>query len=622
MSSETFQFQAESRQLLDLMIHSVYSNKEIFLRELISNASDALDKLRIEALTNSAISEGKFEIRLDADKDAKTLKIIDNGIGMSKEELIANIGTIARSGTKEYLDKLKKDNTAPNASEFIGQFGVGFYSAFMVAHSITILTRKAGTQEAYRWESKGDGEFTVEVTQKETCGTEILLQLKPKDEENELEDYSDYYVISRIVKRYSDFIGYPIMMMHDDKDETLNSMKPIWARNASEVTEEEYEEFYKHISHDWNKPLKHLSYKVEGTTEFQALLFIPSKAPFDLYYQGYKSGLHLYVKRVLIQENFEDLLPHYLRFVKGVVESSDLPLNLSREILQKDRQINVIKKNATKKIIDTLAELLEKDREQYLEFWKEFGTAMKEGVSSDFDNRDKLSNLLLFSSTEDPEKKTTLKEYAMRMKPEQTEIYFVTGESRAIMEGSPHLEIFKKKGFEVLLLTDPVDELVVQAVTEYEGKKLKSVEKGEMPSASDDEKKDIEKKAKEYKDVLKLIEDALKDHIKQARVTNRLVSAPACIVSDEADMSPHLEKILKKGGMISMPATKRILEVNPEHPLLLKMQNRFAKDKNDPILAEYSELLLGYATLAEGAELPNPMKFNEMLIKLMDNSLS
>ncbi|MDY7096468.1 MAG: molecular chaperone HtpG, partial [Acidobacteriota bacterium] len=491
----TRQFKAETKQLLDLMIHSLYTNKEIFLRELISNASDALDRLRFEALTSPELTAGddQLEIRLETDPEARTLTIRDNGIGMNRDEVIANIGTIAKSGTRELVEKLKKSKSAESAAQLIGQFGVGFYSAFMVADKVELITRRAGEDGATFWSSSGDGKYKIGDAERDQRGTTITLHLKPADSEDGMEDFTDRYIVGRVVRRYSDFVSYPIILKDEreevEKDEdgnpkpdgkketvvedkVLNSQKPIWTRPADEVTEEEYNEFYKHISHDWNEPMKHFSFRAEGRIEYQALLFIPSTAPYDYYYHGYEFGLQLYVRRVMIMDKCEDLLPRYLRFAKGVVDSSDLPLNISRQRLQEDRHITQIRRWLTKKILDTLAETQRDNPEDYRKFWDEFGRSIKEGIGSDWDNKDKIVSLLLFQSTADPEKLTTLDEYVERMGEDQKEIFYITGESRAVVESSPHLEAFKEKGIEVLLLTDTVDELMVQSLTEHQDKRL------------------------------------------------------------------------------------------------------------------------------------------------------
>lgn len=647
-STETLQFQAESRQLLELMIHSVYSNKEIFLRELISNASDALDKLRLESIQDpKLIKKGeKLEIRLETDKNERKLIIRDNGIGMSREEVISNIGTIAKSGTRELLQKMK-DNKESGNLDLIGQFGVGFYSVFMVADKVTLLTRRAGQDSATLWESAGQGEYTITEGQKDEHGTEIVLHLKDADSENGIEDYTTSWQIENIVKKYSDFISYPVVLREEItkketdkdgkeveggkttteiKDRTLNSMQPIWTRPSSQVKEKEYYEFYRHISHDWNDPLKHISFKAEGTLEYQALLFLPSKAPFDLFYQGYKSGLQLYVRRVLIEEHLEDLLPQYLRFVKGVVESADLPLNLSREMLQEDRKITVIRKNIAKKVLGTLAEMKEKDNKKYLEFWSQFGNALKEGVSSDYENKDKIIELLLFQSTAHDSKLTDLSDYIKRMAKDQEQIYYITGESRSLLENSPQMEAFKEKKIEVLLLTDPVDELVISAIPEFQGKKLVNASQGKLELGSEEEKtkKELELKEKEqtFKDLLEALQDQLKDHIKEVRLSSRLVQAPACVVADEGQMSAHMERILKAANMGgSMPGSKRILEINPAHAIISRLQERISLDKKDSQVKEYADLLYGYALLAEGSELPDPVRFNQLMVRIMEQAI-
>jgi len=638
MAIEKYSFQTESKRLLELMIHSIYTHKEIFLRELISNASDAIDKLRIASLTNpSLITENQpFEIRLEVDKEKRTLSVIDNGIGMNKEDLINHIGTVAKSGTLEFLSSLGDKKDKMNINELIGQFGVGFYSAFMVSDKVEIITRKAGETQAYKWESFGDGEYTIEETQKDTNGTVVKLYLKPVDKENGIEDFTDEWVIQRIVKKYSDFIQYPIKMRVEREvekegkkeivsdDKVLNSMKPIWRKSQSEVSMEEYEEFYKHISHDWQKPLKVIPYKAEGMLEFYSLLFIPSKAPFDFYFQGYKSGLALYVKKVLIMEAYEDLLPKYLRFVKGVVESSDLSLNISREMLQNDRIVVQMRKNLTKKVIDALTEMLEKDRENYLNFFKEFGNALKEGVISDEENREKLIPLILFESTEDPVKLTTIPEYYRRMKEDQEEIYCIASESRVIAENSPQIEILKQKNYEVLFLLNPVDEVMIQYIPEYRGKKVKIIGKGAIEIGSKEErerkKHQIEEKSKEMKGFLKYIEEKLANHIKEVRLSSNLVSSPCCLTGGEFDLSPSLEKYLSKEHPLLTPS-KRILELNPEHSIVKKLYEKYKAGIDEKGLNDAIELLLDYALLSEGVLPKNPQKFNRMFTELLEKAL-
>jgi len=646
VSAETFQFQAETKQLLDLVINSLYTNKEIFLRELISNASDAIDKLRFEALTKTELLENddKFEIRLESDKQARTLTISDNGIGMSRDEVISNIGTIARSGTKEFREKLKDATSDKGLVELIGQFGVGFYSAFMVADKVSLVTRKAGETEATHWESVGDGQYTINTAESSKRGTTITLHLKAVDTDSGIEDYTDAWTLSNIVKKHSDFVGYPIISKEEKEeverdeegnpkkdgktttvieDKTLNSMKPIWTRSQSEVTETEYAEFYKHIAHDWTEPLKTISLRAEGRIEYQALLFIPSKAPFDLYYHGAEWGLRLYAKRIMIMEKCEELIPRYLRFVKGIVDSSDLPLNISRQMLQQDRHITQIRKWLTKKVLDTLKELQEKDDEKYLQIWKSFGASVKEGVSSDFENKDKIVSLLLFESSQDKEKLTSLKDYVSRMKEDQKEIFYLTGESRTVVENSPHLEAFQEKGYEVLYLVEPVDELVVDALHEFEGKSLKSIGKGTVELGSEEEKQkakqELEEKQKASASLLEFIQKKLTEDIKEVRLSNRLTSSPVCLVGAEHDYSPQLERLLRQAK--NTPKQKRIMELNPKHSIFLKMQERYEKNKEDLLLSDYSELLLGYALLAEGSELPNPARFNQLVVSLMTKNL-
>ena len=640
---ETLQFQAETRQLLDLMIHSLYSNKEIFLRELISNASDALDRLRFEALTRPELLEGdeELKIRLEADRNARTLTIHDNGIGMSRDEVVANIGTIAKSGTRELAERLKKGESQQQIAELIGQFGVGFYSSFMAADRVELVTRRAGETTATRWESTGDGTYTVEETEKPDRGTSITLHLKPEDKENGVDDFSDRWVVSRIVRRYSDFVGYPIVLKAEKdpeiedlakeketgekpkmpmEEKVLNSMKPIWTRPQSEVTQDEYKEFYRHISHDWNEPMKVISFRAEGRIEYQALLFIPSQAPYDLYYVASKPGLQLYVKRVQIMEKCEDLLPHYLRFVRGVVDSPDLALNVSREMLQQDRHITLIRKGLTKKLLDIFAEMKEKEYDTWVKFWSEFGRAIKEGVSSDYENKEKLVELLVFQSSNDPERLTTLKEYVERMKEGQNEIYYLTGESRSQVENSPHLEAFKEKGYEVLFLVDTVDELLTQSLHEYGGKKLKSVGKGTVSLGSEEEKKQTEEELKAKEEELKPLLDDLQKKldtwVKQVRLTNRLTNSPVCLVGAEHDYSPQLEKLLQKGKG-GGPKQRRIMELNPKHEILVKLRERFDSNQGDPVLEDYAHLLFGYGLIAEGGELPDPVRFNRAVADLM-----
>ena len=610
---ETFQFQAEARQVLDLMIHSLYTNKEIFLRELISNASDALDRLRFEALSNPDLigPDDKLEIWIEGDPQAHTLTISDNGIGMSRDEVIANIGTIAKSGTRELLQTLREKQSSNTLTTLIGQFGVGFYSAFMVADRVSLVTRSAGGDKATQWESAGDGTFTVTDASKFTRGTSITLHLKKFEEDAEIENFTDKWVIEGIVKRYSDFVAYPIV--YKDKegkeaDKALNSMKPIWTRPRSEVTDEEYKEFYKHISHDWNEPLTTWSFRAEGRSEYQALLFVPSQAPFDLFYTTGKFGLHLFVRRVLIMEHCEELLPPYLRFIRGVLDSADLPLNVSRQRLQEDRHIAQIRKWLTKKVLDSLEEMQKNEAEKYAQFWKQFGRVLKEGSSFDFDNKDKLAPLYLFESTSDAEL-TTLKDYVSRMKSGQNAIYYLTGPSRRAVENSPHLEAFKEKGYEVLYMVDPVDEMLVQWLPEFEGKSLKSIAKGAADLGEDT---DLKEKQTEFVKLTDALQKKLDDRVKEVRLSSRLKSSPACLVVSEHDVSPHLEKLLNqaKGEMTKQ---KRIMELNPNHEIVSKMRHR----ADDAMLDDIAEVLYGYALLAEGSELQDPLKFNQAVMRVL-----
>ena len=635
-TTETMQFQAEAKQVLDLMIHSLYTNKEIFLRELISNASDALDRLRVESLTNPNVlgKDEIFEIIIESDKEARTLTIHDSGIGMSRDEVIRNIGTIAKSGTRELLESLKGE-AGELTEKLIGQFGVGFYSTFMVADNVSLLTRRAGEDKATLWESSGDGQYSVSEAEKFRRGTTITLHLKPIEDDSEIEDFAQDWIIKRIVKQYSDFVTYPIQYRPTGKEAEkkkqdaadaapINSMKPIWAKPASEVTEDEYKEFYKHISHDWNDPLKHLSFKAEGRIEYQALLYLPSEAPMDIFFDTGKFGLQLYVRNVLIMENCEDLLPRYLRFVKGMVDSSDLPLNISRQRLQEDRHITQIRKWLTRKIIDALAQMSRNEKDAYKTLWEHFGRVIKEGVSFDFENKDKITPLILFDSSRDSEEKTTLKEYVMRMQSDQQEIFYLTGDSLETIANSPHLEAFRARGVEVLFLSDPVDELMVQALTEYEEKKLKSIGKGTVALGTDEEqneaRKDLNAKQVEYVDLMSLLKQKLDDHIKEVRLTNRLTDSPACLVVADDDMSPQLEKILRM-QQERTEKQKRIMELNPDHDIVQKLLERVQANKDDPAIDDYAELLLGSALIAEGSELTDTKKFSQALTKLMVESV-
>jgi len=632
---ENFQFQAETAQLLNLMIHSLYTQREIFLRELISNASDALDRLRFEALTNTGLVPAghEYEIRLKPDLTARTLTVSDTGIGMSRQELIDHIGTIARSGTQELRKRVKESQSAEAFAELIGQFGVGFYSAFMVSDRVVIVTRRAGEASATRWESTGNGAYTLADAEKPNSGTDITLHLKKPDAENGIEDYTDRWKLAMIVHKYSDFIAYPIIYQgpaqepgEDDTKEikietkTLNSMKPIWTRGRSEVSDSDYKDFYKHLSSDMTEPLKVLPLKAEGAFEYEALLFIPSHAPYDLFYHAAESGLRLYARRVMVMDKCEELLPRYLRFIKGVVDSSDLPLNISRQRLQQDRHISQIRKWLTRKVLDTLAEMKEKEPDKYLTFWGEFGKAMKEGVGSDYDNKDKLLPLLLFESSNDPTKLSTLKEYVERLKPEQSEIFYLTGESRKVIENSPHLEAPRQRSYEVLFLTEPVDELLVQSLYEFEGHKLKSVTKGKVHFGTNEEQKaqeeQIKKKEEEYSAFLQASQKKLDQYIKQIRLSTRLVASPACLVTEEHEYSPHLERLLQKGKG-GGPKQRRIMELNPEHPLIGRLYERFKTNSEDSAVGDSMEILFDLALLSEGSEVADPVHLNLLTMELL-----
>ncbi len=613
--AERHEFQAEVRELLDLMIHSLYSHKDIFLRELVSNASDALDKVRFEALSRPELTPaGEMEITLEVDPEARTLAVHDNGVGMTRAEVAENLGTIARSGTREFL-RAVREAKATGAPELIGQFGVGFYASFMVADRITVVTRRAGTEEATRWESSADGGYTLGPAERASAGTTVTLHLKPADEEDGLQDYTREAVLKDIVKRYSDFVSYPIRL----KGETLNSMKAIWARGRDEVTEEEHREFYKHISHDWNDPLEHVSVHIEGGFEARALLYVPSKAPFDLHDREGGRGLSLYVKRVFIMDDWRELLPPYLRFVRGVVASDDLSLNVSREILQKDRQVQAIRRHLVRRVLAALKEMKEQRPEKYRTFWGEFGAVLKEGLVGFEEGHDKLLELLLAPSTDGPEP-TSLGDYVKRMKEGQPAVYYVTAVSRETAERSPHLEAFRARGYEVLFFLDPVDELWLRLPREVEGKKLASVTQGAAELGTAEEKKQAEAAREEsserFKDLLLALRAALQDDVKDVRLSERLTASPACLVGEAGDLSPQLQELLRRTGQ-PVPPTKRVLEVNPAHPLLARLQAFHAAHPADERFKRYAELLLGQAILAEGGALRDPAAFSRRLAELL-----
>jgi molecular chaperone HtpG len=633
---EQLEFQAEARQLLDLMVHSVYSDKDSFLRELISNASDALDKLRIEAFQNKDldVDTSDLHIEIEADEDARTLTIRDNGIGMTRAEVVDLIGTLAKSGTAELRQQLREAQTAKNTAvseELIGQFGIGFYSTFMVADKVELLTRKAGESDATKWESSGDGTYTIASVEDAPQGTSVTLHLKPEDKEDALHDYTSEWKIRTLVKKYSDFIAWPIRMEVEVRTpaskgggeetvrietQTLNSMKALWARPKDEVSDEEYKEFYKHIAHAWDDPLEVISMKAEGTFEYQALLFIPSRAPFDLYEPGADIGVQLYVKRVFIMGDCDELMPRYLRFIKGVVDAQDLSLNVSREILQQDRQINAIRRRLTKKVLSTIKDLQSERPEGYRTFWGQFGKVLKEGLMRDFDNQETLLQISSFASTHSDDELTTLAEYVERMKDGQQQIFYATGESRQQILNSPHLEAFKAKGYEVLLLTDTVDEIWLGSVTEFAGQPLQSVAKGEVDLDTEEEKTAHEAERKErekdFADLLTWLKETLSEHVKEVRLSTRLTASPACLITDAFGITPTLARMYRASGQ-DVPVEKRTLELNPDHPLVTGLQQAQKDRADDPSVAETAELLYGTALLAEGGTPEDPARFAELL---------
>ncbi|MGV9251911.1 molecular chaperone HtpG [Streptomyces sp. NPDC003697] len=639
MPTETFEFQVEARQLLQLMIHSVYSNKDVFLRELVSNASDALDKLRLAALRDDTLEADVSDLRIEieTDGDARTLTVRDNGIGMSHDEVGQLIGTIAHSGTAEFLKELREAKDAAGAEGLIGQFGVGFYSAFMVADEVTVLTRRAGESRGTRWTSRGEGTYTLETVDHAPQGTTVTLHLKPADPENQLHDYTSAWKIKEIVKRYSDFITWPIRLVPNApageeatggeadaaEPETLNSMKALWARSREEVSDDEYHELYKHLGHDWRDPLETIRLQAEGTFEYQALLFLPAHAPHDLFTQGYRRGLQLYVKRVLIMEDCEALLPPYLRFVKGVVDAQDLSLNVSREILQQDRHIRMMRRRLTKKVLSSVKDMMAAAPDRYATFWREFGAALKEGLVTDADNRDALLAVASFVTTHGDDEPTTLKDYVERMKDGQEDIYYLTGESRESIENSPHMEAFRDRGIEVLLLTDPVDEVWVDAVGAYEGKRLRSVAKGEVDLGPQEDARtgdEREEQGEEYAALLGWMKEQLAEDIKEVRLSSRLTVSPACVVSDAHDLTPALENMYRAMGQ-EVPRAKRILELNPDHLLVKGLNQAYKEREARTALAGTAELLHGLAVLAEGGRPKDPSRFVKLVAERLERTL-
>lgn len=629
---ETLGFQTEVKQLLQLMIHSLYSNREIFLRELISNASDACDKLRFEALNNAALleNEGEFSIRVSYDKTARTLTVSDNGIGMSRDEAIANLGTIAKSGTREFFSQLSGDQKKD--AGLIGQFGVGFYSSFIVADRVTVVTRRAGTpaDQGVRWESEGAGEFTIEAIEKPARGTEITLHLRADQD-----DLLSGWKLRSIIRKYSDHILQPIVMKKEewregkdgeaggqvvtDEDETVNQASALWAKPKNDITEDQYKAFYKHVGHDYEDPLAWVHARVEGKSEYTQLLYLPARAPFDLYDRNVRHGIKLYVRRVFIMDDAEQLLPAYLRFVRGIVDSADLPLNVSREILQESKDIEAIRKGCTAKVLGMLTDMAANDKEKYTTFWTAFGRVLKEGVGEDFANKEKIAGLLRFASThsDTSEQTVSLADYIARMKPEQEKIYFVTADTFNAAKNSPHLEVFRKKGIEVLLLSDRVDEWVVSHVTEFDGKPLASVAKGDLDLGKledEAEKKAQESAADEFKPLTDKIAAALAERVKEVRVTYRLTESPACLVSAENDMSGNLARLLKAAGQHA-PAAKPTLEINPQHPVVQRLKAE--ADSEGSRFNDWAEVLFDQALLAEGGQLDDPATFVKRMNQLM-----
>ena len=629
-TKETMQFQTEVNQLLKLMIHSLYSNKEIFLRELVSNASDAADKLRFEALTDDALFEGDSDlsIRVAFDKEQRTVTISDNGIGMSRNEVIENLGTIAKSGTQQFMNSLTGDQASD--AKLIGQFGVGFYSTFIIADKVTVITRRAGVgpEHGVRWESGGEGEYSLETVEKAGRGTDIILHLR-KDEDEFLDDFR----LKNIIRKYSDHISLPIIMQTQEtvgegdeatievKDETVNQASALWARSKRDIKEEEYHEFYKHIGHDWEDPIAYVHNQVEGRNSYTSLFYIPKNAPFDLWDRDRKHGIKLYVRRVFIADDTENLLPNFLRFVRGLVDSDDLPLNVSREILQQNKTIDSIRSASVKRILGLLEGIADKDAEKYQTIWDAFGKVLKEGPGEDFSNKEQIAKLLRFASTNDDSENQTvsLADYVARMKEGQEKIYYITADSFTAAKNSPHLEIFRKKGIEVLLLTDRVDEWLTSHLTEFDGKAWQSVAKGDLDlgQLEDEQEKEEQKKvAEENKDLLERVKSAVgEDKVKEVRVTHRLTTSPACLVVEEHDMSTHLERLLKEAGQAA-PSVKPILEINPTHPLVSK----FKDEADETRFKDWSNILFDQALLSEGGQLEDPGAFvqrlNELLLEL------
>ena len=618
---ETMGFQTEVKQLLQLMINALYSNKEIFLRELISNASDACDKLRFEALTDDALYEDDpdLKIQIEFDKDAKTITLRDNGIGMNRQEVIDNIGTIAKSGTKQFFDSLTGDQAKD--SQLIGQFGVGFYSAFIIAKQVTVNTRRAGltAEHGVRWVSVGEGEFTLETIEKTTRGTEIILELSDGNEE-----YLDTFRLKNIIQRYSDHISLPIEMASEEEDkkgemETINQASALWKRAKSDISDEEYNEFYKHLSHDFQDPAAHVHTHVEGSQSYTSLFYVPQKAPYDLWDRERRQGIKLYVKRVFIMDDAEHLMPDYLRFVRGLIDSDDLPLNVSREILQRNKLIDKMRGASVKKVLGLLENIAKNDAEKYATIWQEFGQVLKEGPGEDFSNKEKIANLLRFSSTHDDSavQAITLTDYVARMKEGQEKIYYITAESFAAAKNSPHLEVLRKKGIEVLLMSNRVDEWMMSHLTDFDGKSFHSVAKGDLELGDledSDEKEAKEKAATEAKDLTEKLQEVLKEKVKEVRVTHRLTNSPCCLVVDEDEMAANLQRMLKSAGH-AVPTSLPIMEINPIHPLITRLNGGDLSNFDD-----WANVLFDQALLAEGGHLDDPaefvMRMNDLFVQM------
>ncbi len=622
---ETLSFQTEVKQLLNLMIHSLYSNKEIFLRELVSNASDACDKLRFEALSDNALyeDENDLKIQVEFDKDAGTVTITDNGVGMNREEVIANIGTIANSGTRKFLDNMTGDQAKD--AQMIGQFGVGFYASFIVADNVTVETRRAGltSEHGVRWHSSGEGEFDLENIVKEERGTKVILHLK-KDEH----EFADDWRLRSIINKYSDHISLPIFMKKpDDKGEltdeleVANKASALWTRSKSEIKDEEYKEFYKHVAHDFDEPFSWIHNKVEGTQEYTTLFYLPKRATFDMFERDQRHGIKLYVKRVFIMDDAEQLMPNYLRFIKGVVDSDDLPLNISREILQKNKHIDTIRSASIKKILSHLTKMAKNKKEDYALFWKEFGRVLKEGPAEDSSNKEKIAKLFRYSSTHNDSdiEDVSLDDYISRFKDEQDKIYYITGDSYTSVKSSPHLELFKKKGIEVILMHDRVDEWMMSYLSEYDGKSFVNIAKGELDLGKLEDKEDkkkAEKAAKDYEKMLKQMKDGLGEKVKEVRVSTRLTDSPSCLVVEQQDMAVSMQKILKQAGH-DLPNVEPILEINVNHPLVKRLND----EQDDNKFSDLSHLLFDQAMLSEGGQLEDPVAFvtriNQLLLETM-----